>query len=180
MRGGSALTERIKMNLREIVFGLEDSLVSTLGAITGIAAGTGNKFVVILSGIVLIFVESTSMAAGSYLSAKSASEASGSRSGRFKMSREAVRAGVVMGVFYMIGGVFPLSMYFLLPVRTAMIPSVVLTAAVLFALGVWKSKIVKTGWLRSGMEMMIVSLSAAVIGFVVGRIVATLFGISVY
>lgn len=179
MAGGSGLTKRIEMNLREIVFGLEDSLVSTLGAITGIAAGTGNQFVVILSGIVLIFVEALSMAAGSYLSAKSASEVQ--RKGtRFKMNREAVRAGAVMGVCYLGGGVFPLAFYFLLPVKVAILPSIVLTAIVLFALGAWKAKIVRTNWVRSGMEMMIVSLTAALLGFLIGRIVATLFGISVY
>lgn len=57
--------------IREIVFGLEDGMVSTMGAVTGIAAGTGNHFVVILSGIVIVSVEAISMAVGSYLSNKS-------------------------------------------------------------------------------------------------------------
>ena len=50
------LQKAMQASIREIVFGMEDSLVSTLGAITGIAAGTGSTYVVILSGIVLIFV----------------------------------------------------------------------------------------------------------------------------
>ncbi|MDP2692635.1 MAG: VIT1/CCC1 transporter family protein [bacterium] len=57
---------------REMVFGMEDGMVSTLGAITGIAAATGSHFTVILSGLVIISVESISMAVGSYLSSKSA------------------------------------------------------------------------------------------------------------
>ena len=57
--------------IREVIFGLEDGLVSTLGALTGIAAGTSNRFVIILSGFVIIAVESISMAVGSYLSSKS-------------------------------------------------------------------------------------------------------------
>jgi len=60
--------------IREIVFGLEDGMVSTLGAITGIATGTNNHFVVTLSGLVIIAVESISMAVGSYLSSKSEKE----------------------------------------------------------------------------------------------------------
>ncbi|MFC1633057.1 VIT1/CCC1 transporter family protein [Patescibacteria group bacterium] len=59
---------------RQIIFGLEDSLVSTLGVITGIAAGTGNPLIVVLSGFVVIFVESISMTAGEYLSSKSEKE----------------------------------------------------------------------------------------------------------
>lgn len=57
--------------LRELVFGLEDGMVSTLGAITGIAAATANHFTVVLAGFVIIAVESISMAVGSYLSSKS-------------------------------------------------------------------------------------------------------------
>lgn len=64
----------LKNNVREVVFGLEDSLVSTVGTITGVAVGTHDAFVVMLTGIILIFVEAVSMAAGSYLSSKSASD----------------------------------------------------------------------------------------------------------
>jgi len=60
--------------IREVVFGLEDGMVSTLGALTGIAIGTGSYFVVILSGFVVIIVESISMGVGSYLSTKSVKE----------------------------------------------------------------------------------------------------------
>ena len=57
--------------IREVVFGMEDGLVSTMGAVTGIAAGTHDHFIVVLSGFVIIAVESISMAVGSYLSSKS-------------------------------------------------------------------------------------------------------------
>lgn len=57
--------------IREIVFGMEDGMVSTLGAITGIAVGIQNHFTVLLAGLVIVSVESLSMAVGSYLSSKS-------------------------------------------------------------------------------------------------------------
>lgn len=60
--------------VREIVFGMEDGLVSTLGAITGIAAAAQNHYLVVLAGFVVISVESISMAVGSYLSNKSEKE----------------------------------------------------------------------------------------------------------
>ena len=65
---------KLRENVRDVVFGLEDSLVSTLGTITGVAVGTHDAFVVILTGIVLVFVEAISMAAGSYLSSRSAAD----------------------------------------------------------------------------------------------------------
>lgn len=64
----------IRSRLRDGVFGLQDGLISTLGALTGIAEGTQSQQVVLLSGIVIIVVESLSMAAGSYLSSKSQRE----------------------------------------------------------------------------------------------------------
>jgi len=68
------INEKIIRYMRQLIFGLEDSLVSTFGAITGVAAGSGDSFVVILTGMVIIFVESLSMGVGAYLSAKSESE----------------------------------------------------------------------------------------------------------
>lgn len=60
--------------IREIVFGVEDGMVSTLGVLVGIAIGTNSHFVVIISGFVVIVVESISMGVGSYLSTKSVRE----------------------------------------------------------------------------------------------------------
>ena len=57
----------IGSTIREVVFGIEDGMVSTLGAITGIAIGSGDLFTVILAGVVIIAVESISMGIGSYL-----------------------------------------------------------------------------------------------------------------
>jgi len=61
--------------LREVVFGIEDGMVSTLGALTGIAVGSGEQYTVLLAGLVVISVESISMGIGSYLSNKSQKEA---------------------------------------------------------------------------------------------------------
>ena len=60
--------------LSEIVFGMEDGMVSTLGSITGIAVGSGGHFIVLLAGSVIIAVESVSMGIGSYLSNRSQEE----------------------------------------------------------------------------------------------------------
>lgn len=58
------------VKLREGVFGIQDGLVSTLGALTGVAAGTRSGEAVIIAGFVIIVVESLSMASGSYISSK--------------------------------------------------------------------------------------------------------------
>jgi VIT1/CCC1 family predicted Fe2+/Mn2+ transporter len=51
---------------REIVFGMQDGMVSLLGALTGIAIGSDSHFVVVLSGVSIIFTAALSMAIGTY------------------------------------------------------------------------------------------------------------------
>ena len=178
------LQHEIVDSMREIVFGLEDSLVSTMGAITGIAVGTGSQYIVILSGFVILAAEATSMAAGSYLSTKHAREAEvlfHQRRGleAHEEASHPIRAAIVMGVFYLLGGVIPLVPYFLLPVEQAILPAVCVTAITLFLVGVWAASFTNTSKIKSGIEMMLVSLAAALIGYVIGRLVATYFGVEV-
>jgi predicted membrane protein (TIGR00267 family) len=65
------MTTFIRERLRETVFGTQDGLISTMGALTGIAAGTQSGEIVVISGFVIVAVEALSMSAGSYLSSKS-------------------------------------------------------------------------------------------------------------
>ncbi|MBT3230715.1 hypothetical protein HN358_02950 [Candidatus Uhrbacteria bacterium] len=234
MKGG--LKNRAGFFIREIVFGFEDSLVSTLGVVTGVAVGSQSQFVVALTGVVLVFVEGLSMAAGSYLSSKSAREVFEDRKRqdgarllqerisdnesleqalkrkkftkdqinrianvltqerklwmrevqrceyRFApaVSGSPVASGVVMGAFYLVGGIFPLLPYFFMPVMEAIVPSIIITGIVLFGLGVAKAKVVGGHVLKSGLEMTLISLSAAMVGYLLGRLVATYFGIDIY
>lgn len=61
----------VRARLRDAVLGAQDGLISTMGAVTGIAAGTSDTTTVVIAGMVIVAVESLSMAAGSYLSSKS-------------------------------------------------------------------------------------------------------------
>jgi vacuolar iron transporter family protein len=171
----------ILSSMRELIFGLEDSLVSTLGTITGIAIGTQSTYIVILSGFVLIAAESTSMAAGSYLSSVSASEAEEEwnkeqRKKHHHVRNHPIRGAGVMWISYLLGGLIPIAPYFFLSTSEALLPSIFFTVVSLFLVGVWSAAVTKRSFLRSGLEMVIVSLSAAFIGYVIGRLVNVYFG----
>src|ERR1700677_5004 len=60
--------------IRNVIFGVEDSLVSTVGLLAGIATGNLGPSRLLMIGIVYLFVEGFSMAAGSYLSEHSVQE----------------------------------------------------------------------------------------------------------
>ncbi len=160
--------------IREIVFGLEDSLVSTLGAVVGIAAGAQDRYIVILSGIVLVAVEAVSMTAGSFLSSKSALEAEteilreeGKKANGLR-ARPA-RAAAVMGVFYVLGGCIPLAPFiFMDALNAASVVAIALTAVTLFAVGMFAASVSRRPLARGGAEMLVVSLSAAAIGYGIG------------
>lgn len=170
-------------SIREVVFGMEDGLVSTLGVVTGIAEGTQNRFVILLSGVVVVIVESLSMAAGTYLSTESENQVQKvlhpRHSARLLLSqgqRSNPRQGaLVMGISYIIGGSIPVLPYFVASLREALLFSIIATIVSLFLLGFGKGRLTHTHPLRSGLEMATVSLTAAVIGFLLGKTAASLF-----
>lgn len=210
---------------------MEDGMVSTLGAITGIATGTHNHFIVLLSGFVIITVESLSMAVGSYLSNKSQKEVHerllseekteikefpeeevieliemyekdgwpkdlaaemarvAGKNPKIMLKEMAYRElhvipnenetpwknGVYMGISYVIGGLIPLVPYFLLPLGTAIITSVVITFMGLFSLGVGTTHYTKRHWLKAGFEMLGIAAIAAGAGYVIGKLADVYF-----
>jgi predicted membrane protein (TIGR00267 family) len=160
--------------MREIVFGFEDGVVSTMGVVTGIAEGTHDKFTVLLAGVVVVAVESLSMAAGTYLSTKSHEQALAMNNleqvkTRAK-SKDALRGALVMGVTYVIGGIIPVLPYGFLPLSTAIIVSVAVAIVMLFIVGAWKAKLTKTSVFAGAMEMVVISFSAAALGFLIGKV----------
>lgn len=49
--------------LRSSLFGIEDALISTTGAVVGIAVGSHNERFVLMAGLIIIMVEAISMTA---------------------------------------------------------------------------------------------------------------------
>ncbi|OGV90617.1 hypothetical protein A3A66_03875 [Microgenomates group bacterium RIFCSPLOWO2_01_FULL_46_13] len=164
-------------SLREIVFGLEDGIVSTLGVITGIAEGTKDRYTILLAGLVIIAVESLSMAAGTYLSNKSEEEvlarvANNSKHARLHLvaSKQSSFRAFLMGVAYVVGGAVPVLPYMVVPLSWALGVSVVAAVAALVAIGIWKARVTGTNIFRSVLEIAGISLVAALVGFIIGRV----------
>jgi VIT1/CCC1 family predicted Fe2+/Mn2+ transporter len=59
-----------KGRIREVVFGLQDGVISTVGFVAGFHSATANSRLVLLAGLVEMFAGAMSMAAGAYLSGK--------------------------------------------------------------------------------------------------------------
>ncbi|MFQ5898064.1 MAG: VIT1/CCC1 transporter family protein [Candidatus Methylomirabilia bacterium] len=59
-----------RSQIREVVFGMQDGLISTVGFVAGLHGATGDNRVVLLGGVVEMVAGAFSMAAGAYLSTK--------------------------------------------------------------------------------------------------------------
>lgn len=63
-----------RARVRELVFGIQDGLISTVGLLAGVQGATANSVVVIITGLTAMFAGAISMAAGSYLSSSAEKE----------------------------------------------------------------------------------------------------------
>lgn len=151
---------------RNFIFGVEDSLVSTVGLLSGVATAAAPRQTIVTTGVILIFVEAFSMGVGSFLSEDNSTHSDHSRS----THRRITRAALVMFVSYFAAGFIPLSPYLLLPPTSAMPLSITLTLATLGALGLYSAAHNHTSLLRGLLEMFVLGGAATTIGIVVGTL----------
>lgn len=146
-------------------FGVEDSLVSTTGALAGIAISAPNKEVIIVTALVIIAVESTSMAASEFISEQTEEDVE-----KTKLPANPLISGLIIFLGYIIAGIIPLLPYLFLPHLQAIPVSIILALIGLFFLGIYKGKVSHKSPARSALEVLIIGGIAAAIGIVVGLI----------
>lgn len=154
--------------IRNFVFGVEDSLVSTVGLISGIAAAGSSKTAILLAGVILVFVEAFSMAAGSLLSDNSADEFSEKSSISIFRS---MTGALVMFLSYFVSGFLVLAPYMLLEPQTALPISIVISLLALFGLGAFSAKLIGNSVFKKAFTMALVGGLAIILGIVVGGLV---------
>lgn len=152
--------------VRNFIFGAEDSLVSTVGLLSGVATAGASRADIVITGVVLIFVEAFSMAVGTFLS-EEATEEYQSR-GKVHLKTTFISAGIML-ISYFVAGLIPLFPYLITNVANPFWFSIALTLAALFMLGVVSSEVLHTKIIRNGLRMLIIGGLAVGIGVLVGR-----------
>jgi VIT1/CCC1 family predicted Fe2+/Mn2+ transporter len=89
------------------------------------------------------------------------------------------QGALVMGTSFGLGSLVPLLAYLVLPVAVATWAAVVATAAVLFGIGLVKSRWTRQNWLRSGLEILVLGAFAGIAGYLFGSVLPTVLGASV-
>jgi VIT1/CCC1 family predicted Fe2+/Mn2+ transporter len=225
--GMEAWEVRGSRGVRDMIFGANDGMVSTLAFIAGVAGAITDPHIVLLSAIAELFAGTISMAAGSYQSAKSEVEvferesqrknlkrrgpagdereelvrfyeAEGFRKGEAKAivdriitERERpiqtstlkelglkpeelgnpVKAGILCGGMFGLAALVPI-LPFVFPMSSseALLASIVATIVALFGVGAMKTIFSRKGWVRSGLEMMLIGAAAAAITYTIGKL----------
>lgn len=168
--------------LRNFIFGAEDALVSSVGALFGLAASNlYTQQQLISAGLVVISVEALSMGVGSFLTEESVIEVDenhGHEGNNGADTTEAVSTiesekerkhtilgGIIMFLSYLFTGAIVLLPYIFIDVQIAKFVSIAITLAILFFLGCLPTKRFK-----SGLRMLVVAGLAILVGFAVAQL----------
>jgi predicted membrane protein (TIGR00267 family) len=81
-----------------------------------------------------------------------------------------LRSAIVITIATLIGHMIPLLPFVWLSRTTALILSIVLSALVLFGVGVYSSVTLVGDWRKNGLKMVAIGLGAAAVGFLIGRL----------
>jgi predicted membrane protein (TIGR00267 family) len=86
-----------------------------------------------------------------------------------------LQAALVMGLSFVLGAVIPLLPYLLFSGMSALYVSIVLAAATLFSVGVFKGYLAARPLFFSGLEFFFIAVGAAVLGYLIGLVVQYFF-----
>ena len=220
--------------VREVVFGAQDGLVSTLALVTAVAAavtGDSTSFVLV-AGLAGALAGMISMATGAFLGSRAEQDLQ-----RAEIEKEAreleehpaeelaelvslyqreglslreargladkvsedkdlwlrtllekelgispeitsnpVKDALTMGGAFVVAAMIPILPYFFLDIASAIPVSVGVTLAGLYALGVWKGRLVKKSPWVHGLEVFVIGTVAAALSFGIGEGIPRIFG----
>ena len=153
--------------VRNFTFGVEDSLASTVGLLSGVASAQVGSQLIVLTGSILILTEAMSMGMGSFLSDLSVRQLTRHQD---VPTRQSVSGGLIMFFSYLLSGLIPLAPYVFLRSQQALWLSITLSLIALFLLGVVNAAIAKIPPLRQGVRMLILGGIVAIGGVFIGNL----------
>lgn len=151
--------------LRTVVFGVNDSLVSTVGFLAGISVAGVPRATIILTGVIYALVEAFSMAMGNFLSEESAEEY---ESKSDVNDRSSAIAGLFMFLSSVLAALVPLMPYLLFSGVTALFVSAAASIIGLFIVGMLSARLSRLPVVWRGARMALLGGAAIVMGVAVG------------
>lgn len=163
--------------LKSGVLGACDGIVTTFAVVAGVAGAGLPSSVIVVLGLSNMVADGLSMSVGDYLGERSEYQLIKQNTGK-NAPRKLWKSGVVTFLAFNLAAVMPLFPYILSPLLGIEIPSdlqfplsIVATMIALFVAGSLRSLILKTSWIRNGLEMLAVGSVAALAAYVLGSLV---------
>lgn len=82
-----------------------------------------------------------------------------------------VKSAIVVGLAAILGSLIPILTFFFLPIKTAIIGSLVISAIALFITGAVEAKMTVGNWIKKGIQLAAIGMGAALIGFIIGKLI---------
>ena len=161
--------KKFALYFRNFIFGVEDSLVSTVGLLSGIAIAGVPRGTIFLTGMVLIFVEGFSMGVGSFLSEDSGEAVIHQKDASDHIT---IRAAVIMFVSYFLAGFVPLAPYLLFETQLGFPVSILFSLVALFLLGLVAAHVSARNYLKTALKMLLMGGLAIALGVIVALLLS--------
>lgn len=84
--------------------------------------------------------------------------------------KEIYTSSFVVGFSALVGSFVPLTPFFFMPIKNALWVAMGISAIVLFFVGIFKAKLTVGKPLKSGLQMAIIGMTAALAGYVIGKL----------
>lgn len=161
--------------LKAAVLGANDGIITTFAVVAGVVGAGLSVETILILGIANMIADGISMALGDYLGEQSANQLEGKKTNQITSFFHSTSA--VTFVAFVLAGSLPLLPYILeyigLPVALGhqFALSITSTGLALFVVGSLRTIITKHGWLRSGVEMLLVGTFAALCAYFIGAFI---------
>ena len=165
-RSSDGSSELIRHYLPDLVYGANDGIITTFAVVSGVVGADLSERIILILGFANLLADGFSMGASNFLSRRSYAEADERATGR-----EAARHGAATVVGFITAGIVPLVAYLVpLPDDARFPVAVALTLSTLFAVGASRAVVTRLGWMRSGLEMLLVGALAAAVAYSIGAL----------
>jgi VIT1/CCC1 family predicted Fe2+/Mn2+ transporter len=154
--------------LPDLVYGANDGIITTFAVVSGVVGAALSNNVIIILGLANLVADGFSMGASNYLARRSDTERDLSE------RRDAAQHGLATILGFLVAGIVPLVAYLLPLAEDVQFPLAIgLAAVALFVVGAARTLATKRGFLRSGLEMLLVGALAGAVAYVIGDVAAS-------
>jgi vacuolar iron transporter family protein len=160
----------IQRYLRDLIYGANDGIVTTLVVVSGVAGAALSSNVVLILGAANLFADGFSMGASSVLAERSTASAA-----TMPRLSVATRHGIATSVGFVLAGLIPLSIYLLPALEGVRFQAACVVAAIaLFTIGAARALFSERSWFGAGMEMLALGVIASGVAYIVGALAAAI------